>query len=104
MICPKCGDMELFDRTHYYSCERIAFPIDGCFLCGYMEFREFIPVVREIPKGDGPGIKEVIRRKPIVQEIFAERKAKLLAALAKIDGEILARSGENGKDRDLQQA
>ena len=91
-LCPKCGLMYLYDRTHYYKSERAAMPIDGCSLCGFFEFREYVPAMQEMPKGDGPGIKE-IRRKPIVREILAERKAKLLAALAKIDGEILERRG-----------
>ena len=37
------------------------------------------------PKGLGPGIKEEIRRKPIIIEVLAARKAKLLAALEKIE-------------------
>ena len=50
-LCPKCGSMYLFDRTHYYSGGKMVVPIDGCFLCGYLRFREFTPQYsqRELP-------------------------------------------------------
>ena len=110
MLCPKCHSMEIFDRTHYYSCGRISVPIDGCFLCGYMTFREYMPVMKEVPDAGHWSSPEARARNtatavengkrnggknkiPVVH-IPAERKAKLLAALAKIDGEILERRGE----------